>query len=154
VNAKNPTEAMQNPPWMDSFFYFDSECQLIFDQGRPEPVALFNYLNYIPDPELIEMTKTGGAAPGFFLESIIPKPNIIEQSKENLTSLRITIENPRETPLPFGLFLWEKSYLKFVKAFQKGINIPDECTAKYSPGQGVFLRFNLKKGKNILILSN
>ena len=47
VNNKDPCEAMKNPPWTDSFFYYDEECQLVFDIGRPHPIVIMNYFKNI-----------------------------------------------------------------------------------------------------------
>jgi hypothetical protein len=154
VNNGDPTTAMRSPPWMDSFFFFDEDCQLIFDSGRAQPVAVFNYLNYEPDPELIDMTKGGGGAPGFFLENKIPEVSINWNPKITSSSVKlaIRIENPYQKTYPFGLFLWESQYPGIINLFKERSNIPKEISMKISPDQGVFIRINLNTGLNTIIM--
>jgi len=109
---------------------------------------VFNYLNYEPDAELIEMTKGGGGAPGFFLENNIPIPTIEWNSKPSASTLAIKVENPQKKVYPYGIFLWESKYKGITKYFQQKRKIPKEISIKISPDQGIFLRINLKSGLN------
>lgn len=146
VNTGDPIRAMKNPPWIDSFFYFDEECQLVFDKNREYPIAIMNYLNYVPDEDLLEEMENegGGGAPGFYLESNVPVPEISEENTEedDVYRLNIKIILEKQKPLPYGLFLW--------------IKIPNEISVevgnvkemKRIENRGIFLRMNLEKGVN------
>ena len=144
---------MRYPPWLDSFFYFDQECQLIFDIGRIYPVVIFNYLNFQPDPDLMDMIQNGGSVPGFFIEPHTPIPEIEIHINENSSSLRITINNPRDLVLPYGIFLWNEAYPDTITFFENISQIPNEITWKISPDQGVFLRMDLQPGSNQFIIN-
>jgi hypothetical protein len=148
VNGTNPEIAMRTPPWTDSFFYYDEECQLIFDIGKIAPVALFNYLNFEPDPELIDMKQMGGGMPGFYLEPHIPQP-LIRQLVNN--AFKIVIENPLKKVLPYGIFLWKKSFPGILEQLAQ-FQVPSQMICKLIPDQGVFLRFMLQPGNNGYIL--
>lgn len=154
-------EAMRAPPWTDAFFYFDGDCQLVFDVGQEAPVALFNYLNYAPDPDLLDMARDGGAAPGFFLEPVVPEPEVTAHLDDTPPRYCLEVTNPRPDLLPYGVFLWEERFPGLTAACtatspavvqdpapaDPGVT-PPRVTA--SPGQGVFVRVTLAPGPNRL----
>jgi hypothetical protein len=144
VNARDYVKAMESPPWMDTFFFYDAECQLVFDLGLTAPVAIYNYLNYEPDPEFLDMAEEGGGIPGFYLEPEIPIPEIMTISEK---SIKITVLNPLKKTFPYGIFLWNEQYPQAMKTFSS-IQVPKEYNFKISPDQGVFIRLNLAPGKN------
>ena len=146
-NGGDSEIAMKKPPWSESFFYFDADCQLIFNVGIAEPVALFNYLNYELDDELKDMVKSGGGSPGFFLEPVIPEIEI----KLDDNKLHLEINNPLNKPLPYGAFLWDEKLLKInnIVVNQKPPGIIDMARI---PEKGVFIRILLKEGKNVLVI--
>ncbi len=153
VNGKDRITAMASPPWTDSFFYFDGECQLVFDTGRIEPVAIFNYLNYQPGPDLEDMAGAGGGAAGYFLEPTTPRVEVT-RARENDSILRFYVENPASKPLPFGLFLWNVAHPEF-KALNRATVVEPASsivTLKMIPGRGMFIRWNLTGGTNQLAL--
>lgn len=152
VNDGDRVTAMKSPPWSDSFFYFDAECQLVFDKGKVAPVAIFNYLNYEPDNELLEKAEPGGGAPGFFIEQRVPDV-AVEASIKQITTIRLKVENPRAKPTPFGVFLWEETYAGVSQAFKSKMGIPRGAWYKVSPGQGVFIRWTLQPGKNDMVIT-
>lgn len=153
VNEKDPEMAMKNPPWSDSFFFYDHECQMVFDIGRIQPIAILNYLNYEPDPDMIEQMKQegGGGAPGFYLENIVPIPKIDASIGPDRGSIFIEVANPKKMDLPYGVFLWKSipEYKDVIPFFEKR-KATKKSSIKISPDQGVFLRFNLKPGNNIV----
>jgi hypothetical protein len=136
VNNKDPLVAMKNPPWLDSFFYYDSECQLVFDINQTQPVAIFNYLNYEPIPEILEDMgdEKGGGTPGFFLEEKIPIPNI---SGDFNTKITIDVRSHQEKVIPYGLFLWKENFDGVIQYFEK---LKDKIAYRYkiSPDQWCF----------------
>nr|MDO8116374.1 hypothetical protein [Candidatus Sigynarchaeota archaeon] len=152
VNDGDRVAAMKSPPWSDSFFYFDAECQLVFDAGRASPVALFNYLNYEPDEEMAGHTEPGGGAPGFYLEPRVPEVSI-DASIKQITTIRLKVENSRAKPLPYGVFLWESTYPGVEQAFKSKMGLPRGVAYKASPGQGVFIRWTLQPGKNDFVIT-
>lgn len=154
VNSSEPVKAMKQPPWTDSFFYFDEECQLVFDLNREHPIAIMNYLNYKPDPELLEdvSMEKGGGAPGFYLEKEVPVPIINRKNEgDSAEHIEITINNPRDKNLPYGLFLWDSSYPdKKGQPVGKSVQTDIKIETKKVEGRGTFLRFNLPPGKTQL----
>lgn len=113
-------------------------------------MALFNYLNFKPDPDLIEMTKEGGAAAGFFLEPVIPSSKIDSDFNSLPYQINVKVINPRNEILPYGIFLWAQQYPKLVPLFQQASVKLNLGTAKVILDQGVFFRMNLAPGENIL----
>ncbi|MHA1793247.1 MAG: hypothetical protein ACTSVI_11420 [Promethearchaeota archaeon] len=160
VNSKDPEKAMRAPPWLDSFFYYDDECQLVFDLGRLHPVAIFNYLNYQPSPDLIESMKNerGGGMPGFYLEEHVPEVKVLGgvDAEGHVTGdFTLKIENHREKSLPFGIFLWKEIYPNCISYFSSKLSslfTRKGLKTKIVPDQGVFFRFNLDPGENNLVI--
>ena len=150
VNDADPTTAMKNPPWMDSFFFFDHECQLVFDVGDSHPFVLFNYLNFEPTQKQIEDAKAerGGSVAGSLLESDIPKTDISISSER----IEIIVENTKHKIIPYGVFLWKNQYPEILDKFKLINNLPNGVASKISQNQGVFLRFNLTPGTNKLVI--
>ncbi|MHA1392069.1 MAG: hypothetical protein ACTSRZ_01090 [Promethearchaeota archaeon] len=179
VLSKDPIKAMRSPPWMDSFFFYDEECQIVFDIGKIEPIAIMNYLNYEPSEELVEEMKNerGGGAPGYYIEEHVPQASLKGKfDKRGFIiadeEVEIEIENTLKKELPYGIFLWISNIPNIIEHFinidnnscnnrnnksgENGIKskIKGNCLLKdykISPDQGVFLRFNIKPGKNKLI---
>jgi hypothetical protein len=149
VNDRDPIMAMKNPPWKDSFFYFDAECQLIFDLNRAKPACVFNYLNFEPDPELLEEQEEGGGAPGFFIEPCLPDPKISGDFSTPSSIATIEFNNPRHKPLPYGVFLWNDQFPKVKDHFSRIKDIKAGVSFKIIEDQGVFIRLNLNPGKNV-----
>lgn len=152
INDADPLKAMKNPPWIDSFFYFDSDCQLIFDLNRPHPACVFNYLNYEPEPDLVDEFEMGAGTPGFLIEPVLPEPNIqgdfSDTSKQNV----IELNNPRNDELPYGIFLWDSVYPNAKNYFKGKTSQVNGIQFKIIDDQGVFLRMNLKPGKTKYVL--
>ncbi len=147
-NNADRIKAMESPKWKESFFYFDHECQLAFDIGKSDPFVLLNYLNYEPDPDLIEdfSSEQGGGAVGFFIETEKPKVNFVQLKGKD--RLKIIATNPQEKITPYGLFLWKEDYPSLENTSQKrNLKLPDFVDYKFVPGKGFFLRFNLLPGK-------
>ncbi|MHA1898152.1 MAG: hypothetical protein ACTSU2_12235 [Promethearchaeota archaeon] len=178
VLSADPMKAMESPPWKDSFFYYDDQCQLIFDLNRAHPVAIFNYLNYQVPQDLKEegaFKDIGGGAIGYYLEPHVPGPSIIDIANDlSVTEKENTIKidwSKTEHELPYGLFLWNTKFKGIDEVFSnpelaKKLHLVLEnkdsknsvaakngySSPKYkvSPGQGVFIRFNLTPGENVL----
>src|SRR5271157_670486 len=151
VNNGDREQAMASPPWMDSFFYFDSDCQLVFDVGRASPVALFNYINFEPDPEL--PADAGGGMPGFFIEPVVPEVAVNVSISTQITTIRLRVENPLTKILPYGVFLWDSVYPGIASSFKGRMGIPRGVSYKVSPDQGVFVRWTLQPGKNDIVIT-
>jgi hypothetical protein len=147
VNNGDPMVAMKSPPWMDSFFYFDGECQLVFDKGKINPIVLFNYLNFEPDPDIVDIKEMGGGMPGFFLEEEIPTCKI-ELQKEDIN---IKTMNLKDKELPYGVFFWSELYPQIKTIIQKK-KLERSLKVKTIPDQGVFIRFNVGPGETIMKL--
>jgi hypothetical protein len=150
VNDADTVQAMSNPPWMDSFFYYDGEVQLIFDINHSQPIAIFNYLNYEPSNELLDMKEEGGGAPGYFLEPMIPIPKISFKPSQ----LIIEVDNPRSKETPYGVFLWKQSFPDIFAFFDQSNNFSSTVKYKKSADQGIFIRWNLQLGHNRLEISD
>ncbi|MBD3352033.1 MAG: hypothetical protein GF364_11155 [Candidatus Lokiarchaeota archaeon] len=151
VNGSDRVKAMKSPPWMDSFFYYDDECQLIFDIGQIAPIAIMNYLNYECAEDLVDEMKKegGGGAAGFYLEQNIPKAEMKRNSNEEVLKIEVNYNLDKE--LPYGLFLWNEDFKSISKTILTSLENNDLKSIKrykVSPDQGLFLRLNLKKGKN------
>jgi len=158
VNSKDPYLAMKMPPWSDSFFYYDDECQLVFDINKIEPIAIMNYLNYTPSNEIFEETsqEKGGGSIGFYIEEHVPRVKIISKldNKNNIIDkLELEIENKSNKELPFGIFLWKTQIPNSIEFFNNTITNSINNSIKeikIIPDQGIFIRFNIYDGKNYL----
>ena len=148
VNDADPISAMKNPPWTDSFFFFDHECQLIFDIHNLKPLALFNYLNYTPTKDLLKKAKTerGGGAAGFFLESDVPEIEIKTTDDRSRAELKIT--NIQDKTLPYGIFLWSVDFPEIVEGITSNKLVIKGAEHKVIQDRGIFLRLNLNSGIN------
>jgi hypothetical protein len=90
----------------------------------------------------------GGGMPGFYLEPHIPQP-LIRQLVNN--AFKIVIENPLKKVLPYGMFLWKKSFPEILEQLAQ-FQVPSQMICKIIPDQGVFFRFMLQPGNNGYIL--
>jgi hypothetical protein len=149
VNDKGSINAMEAPPWLQSFFFYDGECQLAFDKPNVEPFVIFNYLNYEPPPGLDAMRERGGGPPGFFIEPEIPgaQVQITRKMDDQTLEIQIQVENPKNKVLPYGLFLWDdQNDILLSRGFPPEPSA--SCVTKIISHLGVFMRMNLEPGEN------
>lgn len=109
-------------PWPETFFYYDTQCQMAFVKGQCKPHMLRNYIGrWNMDDE--------------FAESI-PPVLVTEYNKtEGLIEIRFEIGHWR--PIPFGLVYWDNLPGFQVKVLEGAVE------AKVIQDKLVFLRLNL-----------
>lgn len=120
-------------PWPETFFYYDTQCQMAFIKGECKPRMLRNYIG---------------------------KWNMEDEFKENIPSVFVTKYNKSENlieieyeigyhnPIPFGLVYWDDLTGFQVKACKGASEV------KIIQDKLVFLRFNLtgeKKSIGIIL---
>ncbi|MHA1891011.1 MAG: hypothetical protein ACTSYS_08480 [Promethearchaeota archaeon] len=132
----NPDWHLKTPPWEHSFFYYDADCMLIFDKPQNNPVWICNYTN--------EENRTWNDE-YLLSESFIPLPIIDEALLEDDdSSLQIKVNIKSDKDMPYGIALWG-DYSEF-----KIVNMSTLITSKIIADKLLFIKFNIKKGENIL----
>lgn len=119
-------------PWPKTFLFFDREVQLVFVDGRVQPICIRNYQRPWQYGE-------------YYAEPNIPRPYLVRDTRYHWRrEIEIRVESP--TDLPYGLVLWEDFSL-----YQIG-TAPGLVEGKIIPHELLFLRYNLKQGENLLFV--
>lgn len=117
------------PPWHDSLFYFDTEVMFVFDQGVREPVWITDYHH-----------PNGSRDEQFMWINSLPIKEIKEENKGNQKTITYLIESDRDRP--YALFEWlNTGYGRWKVLTHSG-------EAKIFENAGIFIRIDLKPGKN------
>ncbi len=125
------------PPWKDSFFYYDSECMLVFDKPGHAPVWICNYMDEEgrrSDDELM------------LSEEVIPLPMVVDQiAGAKGETMDVAIAAKSEKVMPYGVVLWGKDFdLTTVEVVRSATAVH----TKAINDSLLFVRFNLNKGQN------
>ncbi|MEX2719342.1 MAG: hypothetical protein Q6353_019435 [Candidatus Sigynarchaeum springense] len=125
------------PPWKESFFYYDSECMLVFDKPGQAPVWICNYMEEEGrrfDDELM------------LSEEKIP-PHLVEHqiADEKGEVMNVAIAVKSEKVMPYGIALWGKD---FDLASVEVVHSATAVHAKVINDTLLFIRFNVNKGQN------
>ena len=124
------TRGTPRGPWPKSFLYYDTECQMMFIDGKFEPVAIRNYENR-------------DDASTYFAETVIPRVRWRSHTRSPYgLDLELTIESPKD--MPFGFTIWEDF----------GPYLLDEAPGcidhKIISQELLFMRYNVKAGSTDL----
>ena len=125
----NPDYAWGTPfgPWPKTFLYYDRHAQMVFIEGKPEPISLRNYLR----------TWQAGS---YFEEPAIPRVRLIRDNRLHWSrELELLIQAPNA--MPFGIALWGDYSL-----YQIG-DAPDLIEGKILPRELLFLRYDVDAGE-------
>lgn len=128
----NPDYAWSTPcgPWPKTFLHYDRGAQMMFIEGKVEPVCIRNY----------------GRAfePGrYYAEPEIPRARLVHNTRFGWRrEIEVTVTSPR--PMPYGLTLWGDFSL-----YQIG-EAPGLIEGKMLSRELLFLRYDLREGENIL----
>lgn len=120
--------------WPATFFYYDSECQMVFVEGEGKPRLLRNYSGG-------RLAESGAGA----FEELVP-PTFVKEymRKENYIKLRFVIDSARE--IPFGLAYWDQLDGFRIVASSEGVQ------AKLIGDELAFLRLDLPVGTTTVYL--
>ena len=117
-------------PWPKTFLHYDRGAQMMFIQGKVEPVCVRNYARPYAYGE-------------FFAEPFIPRTRLIHNIRFNWSrEIEIQVESPKA--MPYGIALWDDYSLFQIK------EAPGLVEGKILPRELLFLRYDLKEGKNTL----
>jgi len=116
-------------PWPKTFLYYDRGAQMVFINGKVEPVCIRNYARPYKPGE-------------YFAEPHIPRPRLERDIRHSWSrDLKIVVHSPRV--MPYGLALWGDYAL-----YQIG-DAPDLVEGKMISRELLFLRYELAKGRNV-----
>ncbi|MFH1742358.1 MAG: hypothetical protein ABIH23_25415, partial [bacterium] len=127
----NPDYTWSTPhgPWPTTFLYYDCDAQMMFIEGKVEPVCIRNYHRPWQREE-------------FFAEPFIPRTRLVRNTQLLWDrEIEISVTSPRA--MPFGLALWGDYTL-----YQIG-KAPGLIEGKILPRDLLFLRYDLKEGENV-----
>lgn len=128
----NPDYAWSTPvgPWPKTFLYCDRGAQMMFVEGKVEPVCIRNY----------ERPYVYGE---FFAESGIPRTRLVHDTRYGWSrDIEIRVDSPRA--MPYGIALWNDYSLYQIAS------APGLVEGKILPRELMFLRYDLKAGENLL----
>lgn len=115
-------------PWPRTFLHYDRGAQMMFIEGKVEPVCIRNYNRPYQYGE-------------FFSEPRIPRTRLVHNTRHPWRrELEITVESP--AAMPFGMTLWEDFSL-----YQIG-EAPGLLEGKILPRELLFLRYDVQPGTN------
>lgn len=115
-------------PFPKTFLFCDRDAQMMFVDGKVEPVCLRNY----------DRPWSYGE---FYAEPVIPRVSLVRESKFTWRrEIELYVNAPKA--MPYGIVLWNDYSL-----YQIG-NAPDLIEGKILPHELMFLRYDLKAGEN------
>jgi len=80
-------------PWPKTFLYYDTECQMMFIDGKFEPTTIRNY-------------RERDRIDAYFAEPVIPRTRLRSHSRSPYgMDLHLTVESPKS--MPYGITVWE-----------------------------------------------
>jgi hypothetical protein len=128
--VSQPDSLLAEPPWKHSFFYYDADCMLVFDQPQAGPVWVCNYKE--PRPTNDELLLS---------EEFIPDASI-----ENLGDV-VKILVTSSKPMPYGVAIWGNEF------FEQGlVPVEEGVKLKVINDNLVFVRFDIFQGINEIML--
>lgn len=130
----NPDYAWSTPkgPWPKTFLFHDTEAQMVFIEGKVEPVCIRNYAREWRSGE-------------YFGEPAIPRARLVHDTRFTWSrEIVIDVESP--AAMPFGLALWGDYSL-----YQLG-ECPGLVEGKMMSRELLFVRHNLAAGANRLTI--
>ncbi len=128
----NPDYNWSTPvgPWPKTFLFYDRQAQMMFIEGKVEPVCI---RNYALSPERAR----------YFAEPDIPRVRLVRDTRLHWSrELELTVTAP--CAMPFGITLWGDYSLYLVG------EAPGLLEGKILSPDLLFLRYNLEAGENRL----
>ncbi len=126
----NPDYAWSTPcgPWPKTFLHYDRGAQIMFIDGKVEPVCIRNYARPY-------------ARASYFAEPDIPRAFLVHNTRYGWRrEIEITVESPRA--MPYGIALWGDFSLYQIE------EAPGMVEGKILPRELLFLRYELAPGTN------
>ena len=126
TKADSPTDSGAMPP-QSMLFYYDSECQLVFEADSMEPIAVKNYIS----PPVKSRDGTEFSLPK--IEKFLPSRT------RSLLRMHFEIESPKS--MPYGLAIWgDHAGLTLSKSNTHAVTRLDNRL--------LFVRVDVQPGKN------
>ncbi|HME50731.1 MAG TPA: hypothetical protein VKM55_00810 [Candidatus Lokiarchaeia archaeon] len=132
---------MQEPPWKESFFYYDAECMLVFDKPINQPVWICNYT----DEENREFNDE------IMMSEAVPPAGVtlLPASNDEEKNLTVTISVKAEKQMPYGILVWGSDFELCTIDAQADQLIQTRVISD----ELLFARFNLNRGSNDVSLA-
>lgn len=136
----NPDYAWSTPrgPWPKTFLYYDRDAQMVFIEGKVEPVCLRNYSRPWKSGE-------------YFAESYVPRTRLIRNTQYTWSrEIELRVASPG--PIPYGVALWGDYSLYQIDDVP---TVPGACRmieGKILSRDLLFLRYDLVAGDNTLVI--
>ncbi|MBD3185163.1 hypothetical protein GF312_22980 [Candidatus Poribacteria bacterium] len=126
------TDPKKKPPYPMTFFYYDHECQMIFNEGEMFPVEMRNYFRPPFDTQS-------------YIEKEIPTMSSFRPSRDReKLIMEFDIESIKK--MPFGLTIWDDhSTFNLVSTNARAV--------KWIGNQLIFIRLDLEEGLNNIEVS-
>jgi len=115
-------------PWPKTFLHYDRGAQMMFVEGKVEPVCIRNYAR---------PWKAGE----YFAEPDIPRARLIRNT-QHAWSREIELEVTAPRPMPYGLALWGDYSLYHIE------HAPGLVEGKILSPELLFLRYDFTEGAN------
>jgi hypothetical protein len=128
----NPDYAWSTPcgPWPKTFLHCDTGAQMMFIEGKVEPVCIRNY-------------GRAWKAGEYFAEPHIPACRLIHDTRFAWSrEILLRVDSP--CAMPYGIALWGDYSLYQIA------NAPGLVEGKMMPRELLHLRYNLQPGENLL----
>lgn len=130
----NPDYGWGTPvgPWPKTFLFYDRAAQMMFIEGKAEPVCIRNYARPV-------------APQGYFREPEIPRVRLHRNAQLSWRrELEFTVESP--CAMPYGVAIWGDFSLYQIA------DAPDLIEGKILPRELLFLRYDVQKGENRFVV--
>jgi hypothetical protein len=119
-------------PWPRTFLFRDVDAQMMFVDGKVEPVCIRNYAR-------------DNATTPYFAEPDIPRATLLRNTQFTWSrEIEIQVKSPR--PMPYGLTLWGDHTLYQLQ------DAPELIEGRILQRELLFLRYNLKPGENNFLI--
>jgi len=117
-------------PWPKTFLHYDREAQMMFIEGKVEPICIRNYAR-----------DDAAAGDRYFAEPDIPVVRLVRHTQHQWRrEIELTVDSPRA--MPYGIALWGQYALYQLD------DCPGLIEGKMLSGELVFLRYRLEPGEN------
>lgn len=121
--------SMARGPWPKTFLYYDRDAQMMFVDGKVEPVCIRNYHNeWRPDE--------------YFMEPWIPRARLVSDTRYVWDrEIEFSVSAPKA--MPYGVAIWGDYALYQID------EAPGLIEGKMLSQELLFLRYDLKQGDNL-----
>ncbi len=120
--------SMAQGPWPKTFLFYDCDAQMMFIEGKVEPVCIRNYHKELLPEE-------------YFIEHYIPRSRLVRNTRYKWDrEFEITVQSRKA--MPYGMAIWGDFAIYQIE------DAPGLLEGKILSQELMFLRYDLKEGEN------